>query len=98
VLTKARRANAVIHDANDPPQSAKTLLVDTLFDLWLTREMLEGMQRSIPAAARIAMLFDTHGNGDHTFGNQLVKNARIIATRNCLLDMEARLPGELHDW
>ena len=41
--------------------------------------------------------FNTHGNGDHTFGNQLVKNAHIIATRNCLLDMEARLPDELHE-
>lgn len=77
--------------------SGETLLVDTLFDLRLTRDMLEGMRRSIPAAARIAMLFNTHGNGDHTFGNQLVKNARIIATRNCLLDMEARLPSQLHE-
>jgi glyoxylase-like metal-dependent hydrolase (beta-lactamase superfamily II) len=77
--------------------SRETLLVDTLFDLRLTREMLEGMRRSIPAAARIGMLFNTHGNGDHTFGNQLVKNARIIATRNCLLDMEARLPDQLHE-
>ena len=76
---------------------SETLLVDTLFDLRLTRDMLEGMRRSVPAAARIGMLFNTHGNGDHTFGNQLVKNARIIATRNCLLDMEERLPDQLHE-
>jgi cyclase len=73
------------------------LLVDTLFDLRLTRNMLEGMRRSIPAAAPISMLFNTHGNGDHTLGNQLVKNARIMATRNCLLDMQARLPDQLHE-
>ena len=66
---------------------SETLLVDTLFDLRLTRDMLEGMRRSIPAAARIGMLFNTHGNGDHTFGNQLVKNARVIATRSCLLGL-----------
>jgi cyclase len=76
---------------------SETLLVDTLFDLRLTRDMLEGMRRSVPAAARIGTLFNTHGNGDHTFGNQLVKNARIIATRNCLFDMEARPPEQLHE-
>ena len=57
----------------------RTLLVDTLFDLKLTAEMLESMRRSIPAAARIGTLVNTHHNGDHTFGNQLVGGAQIIA-------------------
>ena len=58
----------------------RTLLVDTLFDLKLTAEMLDSMRRSIPAAARIGALVNTHHNGDHTFGNQLVEGAEIIPT------------------
>jgi cyclase len=46
----------------------QTLLVDTLFDLKLTAEMLAEMRRSVPAAAHINTLFNTHHNGDHTFG------------------------------
>jgi cyclase len=55
----------------------QTLLVDTLFDLKLTAEMLSDMRRSVPAAAHINTLFNTHHNGDHTFGNQLVEGAEI---------------------
>ena len=51
----------------------QTLLVDTLFDLPLTAEMLTTMRDAVPAARRIQKLINTHANGDHTFGNQLVK-------------------------
>ena len=57
-----------------------SLLVDTLYDLKLTGEMLATMRRSIPAAASIDMLVNTHANGDHCYGNQLVGEARIIAS------------------
>ncbi len=57
-----------------------TLLVDTLFDLKLTREMLDTMRRSVQAAARIDMVVNTHANGDHCYGNQLVADAQIIAS------------------
>src|SRR5579859_6238076 len=57
-----------------------SLLVDTLFDLKLTGEMLATMRRSLPAAAQIDMLVNTHANGDHCYGNQLVGEARIIAS------------------
>ena len=40
------------------------------------------------------MLINTHSNGDHTFGNQLVKGARIIASRACAEEMSARRPEE----
>jgi len=81
----------------------ETLLVDTLFDLRLTREMLEGMRKRVPQAENIGTLFNTHGNGDHTFGNQLVSGARIVATRGTLADMEARPPEQFfrmttRDW
>ena len=41
-------------------------------------------------------MFNTHGNGDHTFGNQLVKDARIVATHGTLADMEHRPPEQLY--
>ncbi len=45
-----------------------SLLVDTLFDLKLTGEMSDGMRQSVPQAASIGVLVNTHANGDHTFG------------------------------
>src|SRR5438876_10548948 len=59
--------------------SGESLLVDSLFDLKLTREMLESMRRAEPkAAARIGTLVNTHSNSAPTFGNQLVQGAVII--------------------
>ncbi len=79
-----------------------TLLVDTLFDLKLTAEMLAGMRKAVPAAARIDMLVNTHANGDHTFGNQLVEGAQIIASRGTVADMHHMPPEKLaammRDW
>jgi len=69
--------------------SGESLLVDTLFDLKLTREMLDAMRRAEPkAAARIGTLVNTHSNGDHTFGNQLAAGAEIIASKACAEEME----------
>ena len=66
----------------------ESLLVDTLFDLKLTREMLDAMRRAEPkAAANIGALVNTHSNGDHTFGNQLVPGAEIIASKACAEEM-----------
>lgn len=63
-----------------------TLMVDTLFDLKLTAEMLETYRASIPAAKSIDVLVNTHADGDHTFGNQLVEGARIIGTQGTVSD------------
>jgi glyoxylase-like metal-dependent hydrolase (beta-lactamase superfamily II) len=68
--------------------SGQSLLVDTLFDLKLTREMLDAMRRAEPqATAQIDALVNTHSNGDHTFGNQLVGGAEIIASKACAEEM-----------
>ncbi len=59
----------------------QAMLIDTLFDERLTAEMLAGVPdvAGIPADA-IGTLVNTHANGDHTYGNRLVRNARVIAS------------------
>ncbi len=59
----------------------ESLLIDTLYDLPLTRRMLDSMARATPAARSIDTLVNTHANGDHCYGNQLVAEARIIASK-----------------
>jgi len=59
-----------------------SLLVDTLFDLPLTREMLAAMA-PITDRAPITDALITHSNGDHTHGNQLLDTSvRIIAAKD----------------
>jgi cyclase len=64
-----------------------TLLIDTLFDLKLTERMLAEMRSAVPAAARIDTLVNTHANGDHCYGNQLVGDARIVASERTAAEM-----------
>jgi cyclase len=64
-----------------------SLLIDTLYDLKLTRDMLDTMRKSIPAAAHIDMVVNTHANGDHCWGNELVADAQIIASARTAEEM-----------
>ena len=73
----------------------ETLLVDTLFDLPLTAQMLKTMRDAVPAARVIRRLVNTHANGDHTFGNQLVEGAEIIACRACAEEYAETPPSNL---
>lgn len=60
----------------------ESFLVDTLFDVPLTRDMLAAMKRAEPvAAARIGTVVNTHHNGDHCNGNECCAGAEIIAHR-----------------
>ncbi|MEA2212493.1 MAG: cyclase [Solirubrobacteraceae bacterium] len=68
----------------DGPHS---LLVDTLFDRRLTERMLAAMRRATRAAAQIDTLVNTHANGDHCYGNQLVGGARIVASERTAAEM-----------
>lgn len=67
------------------------LLVDTLYDLRLTERMLAEMREAVPAAARIETLVNTHANGDHCYGNELLAGARIVASATAAQEM-AELP------
>lgn len=57
----------------------EALLIDSLWDLKLTRRMLDAIEDRIEQP--ITTLVNTHADGDHTWGNQLVGAERIIATR-----------------
>jgi len=73
-----------------------SLLVDTLFDLPLTREMLAAMRRAEPrSAASIDVLVNTHANGDHCYGNELVAGAEIVASRATAAEMRETPPEVL---
>jgi glyoxylase-like metal-dependent hydrolase (beta-lactamase superfamily II) len=66
-----------------------SLLVDTLFDLKLTRDMLDAMQ-PVTDGNPIGQAFNTHGNGDHWFGNSLLPDGiPIVASAGAIEDMRA---------
>jgi glyoxylase-like metal-dependent hydrolase (beta-lactamase superfamily II) len=70
-----------------------SLLIDTLFDIPLTREMLEAM-RSITATRPIDAAVNTHGNGDHCWGNgALPEQISIYATARAVEDMREEPPA-----
>lgn len=59
----------------------ETVLVDTFFDLPNTRELLDAVGAKIDRP--ITTLVNTHHNGDHCWGNQLVEGATIVGHRAC---------------
>lgn len=71
----------------------ESLLVDTLFDLRLTAAMLESMRRATPAAEQVDVVVNTHANGDHCYGNELVAGAEIVASRRSAEEIEQVPPA-----
>ncbi|MGO9198610.1 MAG: MBL fold metallo-hydrolase [Acidimicrobiales bacterium] len=69
----------------------ESLLVDTLFDVRLTRAMLDAM-RPVTDDAPISTVVNTHANGDHCYGNQLLDGARIVSSDGTAAEM-AELPA-----
>ncbi|NMO04494.1 MBL fold metallo-hydrolase [Gordonia sp. TBRC 11910] len=59
-----------------------SLMVDTLMDLALTREMLDGIAH-VTTAAPLTAVVNTHSDCDHCFGNELVAadGVEIIASQ-----------------
>lgn len=76
----------------------RSMLVDTLFDLKLTAEMLDIMADASPAARKIDVLVNSHADGDHTFGNQLVSGARIVASKAAADEFFKLGPDSLGDF
>ncbi|RLC01570.1 MAG: MBL fold metallo-hydrolase [Deltaproteobacteria bacterium] len=70
----------------------KSLLVDTLYDVNLTNEMLAAMRTVAPEAETIDFLVNTHDNGDHWFGNEAARAGEIIATKACAEAMAGFTP------
>ncbi|MDZ7674903.1 MAG: MBL fold metallo-hydrolase [Acidimicrobiales bacterium] len=71
-----------------------SLLVDTLFDMTLTREMLDAMS-SITATAPIRTIVNSHANGDHCYGNGAVGAERVIASETSAREMDDVPPAYL---
>lgn len=70
----------------------EALLVDTLYDLRLTELMLSKMRRQVPAALNIRTVVNTHANGDHCWGNQLVHGAQIVSSEAAAKEMKELSP------
>jgi glyoxylase-like metal-dependent hydrolase (beta-lactamase superfamily II) len=74
----------------------ESLVVDTLFDLKLTKDMLAAMRKAAPQATRrFGTLVNTHHNGDHCFGNELVGADEIIASTHAAEEMKREGPALL---
>ncbi len=72
----------------------QSLLIDTLFDKHLTRDMLKAMRSAAPeATAQFDTLVNTHANGDHCNGNELVTGAEIIASKACAEELASENPA-----
>lgn len=64
-----------------------SLLIDTLYDVGLTARMLDEMRRVEKAADHIDTVVNTHANGDHCWGNQLLAGADIVSSRAAAEEM-----------
>ena len=72
----------------------QSLLVDTLFDMHLTRDMLAAMaDASGVRAEQINTIVNTHANGDHCHGNGCCPHAEIIASEASAKEM-AEIPPD----
>jgi cyclase len=73
-----------------------SLLVDTLYDLHLTRQMLDSMAPMLERNPLEAAL-NTHANPDHCFGNELLPTAtEIYASGRSAAEMSEISPAMLH--
>mgnify|MGYP005725025743 FL=1 len=74
----------------------QSLLVDTLFDMRLTRDMLSAMEDASGVGAdHIGVIVNTHANGDHCHGNGCCPQAEIIASEASAREMVEVPPAML---
>jgi cyclase len=72
----------------------ESALIDTLWDERLTRRMLDALAPARDGAP-ISVLINTHGDGDHWYGNGLLAGAEIIATAPAAAQMADEPPSML---
>lgn len=72
----------------------ESLLIDTLWDIRFTQEMLDAMKtRTEPAP--ITTLINTHADGDHFFGNQLLPDVDSITSEASQAEMLVTEPRSM---
>jgi len=71
----------------------QALLVDTQFDLPLTRGLLATINRELPEIA-ITTVVTTHANGDHCWGNQLLDDVDVIGSASSAHGMAFEMQPE----
>lgn len=72
----------------------QSLLIDTLWDVQTTQQMLAAMQ-PYTAQAPIQTLVNTHADGDHFFGNQLLPEADSLTSQASLAEMGHTKPQSM---
>jgi glyoxylase-like metal-dependent hydrolase (beta-lactamase superfamily II) len=71
-----------------------SLLVDTFWDLPQTQQMLDGLAPLLTSSP-ITQVVNTHADGDHWWGNQLVGGAQVIATAAATAEMRHHTPAQM---
>lgn len=72
----------------------QSLLIDTLWDVKYSQQMLTAMQ-NLTFLSPIKTVVNTHGDGDHFWGNQLVKDARILTSKSAQAQMRHHTPSQM---
>jgi len=68
-------------------------LIDTLWDIRLTARMLAAVRER--TTAPIETVVNTHSDGDHVWGNQLLAGAEILATRTAARIIREESPEQI---
>jgi cyclase len=71
----------------------EALLVDTLWDPRLTQRMLDAVDSRV--GVPIGVLVNTHSDGDHVWGNQLLAGIPMVATEAAIEIIEEEPPAAL---
>jgi glyoxylase-like metal-dependent hydrolase (beta-lactamase superfamily II) len=67
--------------------NGESLLIDTLWDLKYTRAMLDAMGPLVQKNS-IKVVINTHADGDHWWGNELLVNADIVSSKAACDEMK----------
>lgn len=74
--------------------AGQSVLIDTCWDLRFTNEMLDAT-RVVTESSPISHVINTHGDGDHCWGNQLFPECTITASQACVDHIHHTTPGAM---